>query len=61
MVLQAIPITLYCLFLYTNLNKISVFFSPLLSFFAATDFSSSGFALIAMTIAFVHKDDIVFF
>lgn len=31
MLLQAIPITLYCLFLYTNLNKISVFFSPLLS------------------------------
>lgn len=31
MILQAIPVTLYCLFLYTNLNKISVPFLPLLS------------------------------
>lgn len=57
MLLQTIPVTLYYLVLYTNLNKISVFFSLLLS----TNFSLSGFALIAMSVKFVHKDNIFSF
>lgn len=61
MLLQAISVPLYCLFLYTNVNKFSVPFSLLLSPLQQSNFSSSGFALVAMSVVFTHKDHIFSF